>query len=153
MTTRTTPARSCPSGDATARRVTVRIPMVPAPALSPNMRSRRGGHYEREAATRELREAAWAAVYTKDADGDCLIDWTRFKGPVQVHEHIIWPKSKGVLPDPDSIATYCKPALDGIVDAGLIAGDSHRHIASVTTSQEKGADPLGWTVITIEEAH
>ena len=130
----------------TARRVTVRIPMVPAPALSPNMRSRRGGHHEREAATRDLREAAYFTCLRGNYTSDDPIPT-----PVTIHEHIIWPRSKGVLPDPDALASYAKPALDGIVDAGLIAGDSHRHIASVTTSQEKGTDPLGWTIITIEE--
>ena len=68
-----------------------------------------------------------------------------------IHEHVIWPKSKGVLPDPDALPTYCKAALDGIVDAGIIAGDSAKHVASVTASQEKGTDAQGSIVVTIRE--
>ena len=136
----------------TARRVTVKIPMSPPSELSPNAR-RRGNVWAQRSATKDFRDTAWAAVVAlKPAH-----EWT-FCEPfggwrmITIHEHIIWPKSKGVLPDPDALPTYCKAALDGIVDAGLIAGDSHKHIASVTTSQEKGTDPLGWTIITIEEA-
>jgi hypothetical protein len=134
------------------RTLTITIPMAPPSALSPNQRSKRGGHWQREGAVRELRFAAYAAA------GDWLYDHpgSVMNVPVhpyrvRVHEHVIWPKSKGTLPDPDAIATYCKAALDGIVDAGIIAGDSHNHIASVTTSQEKGTDQYGRIEITITE--
>jgi len=142
----------------TARSVTITIPMAPSHLLSPNQRSKRGGHWEREEATRELRQAAWFAGcdYVNECNrklrGVSVLCVPMFF-TVTIHEHVIWPKSKrGELPDPDSLATYCKAALDGIVDAGIIAGDSHKHIASVTTSQEKGTDKQGSIVITITES-
>jgi hypothetical protein len=129
--------------------VTVRIPMSPAPALSPNNRSKRGGSWQREAATRELREAAMLVASGHRAVRE-LEGWWLPDGIVHIHEHIIWPKSqRGDLPDPDGLATYCKPALDGIVDAGILTGDSAKHIASVTTSQEKGTERFGYTIVTI----
>ena len=133
------------------RTVTVSIPGTPSPALSPNAR-RRGNVWAQREATRELREVTYWETLRLCADGGQVVVVVPFECPVSIHEHIIWPKSKGVLPDPDSIATYCKAALDGIVDAGIIAGDSHKHIASVTTSQEKGTDGQGSIVITITEA-
>jgi len=134
----------------TARSVTISIPMAPSHLLSPNQRSKRGGHWEREEAVRELRNTAHMSCL--EIDNDTAGDWFFREPLVTIHEHVIWPKSKGVLPDPDSIATYCKAALDGIVDAGIIAGDSHKHIASVTTSQEKGTDKQGSIIVTITES-
>ena len=36
------------------------------------------------------------------------------------------------LPDTGNIYPYVKAAIDGIVDARLIPGDTHRHVASIT---------------------
>lgn len=127
-----------------ARTVTIIVPMSPPPALSPNAR-RRGNVWKQQRATEELRKMAWAVGMDVHVQ-----DW--MWQPVIIHEHVVWPKSRGVLPDPDSIPTYCKAALDGIVDAGIIAGDSAKHIASVTASQEKGKDSTGQIIVTITEA-
>lgn len=133
----------------TKREVVIQIPMSPSPALSPNAR-RRGNVWAQREATKLLRDVAWAA-----ARDWFLTDTHRWNEPladlVDVHEHIVWPRSLGTLPDPDALPTYCKAALDGIVDAGLIAGDSAKHVRRVSASQEKGSDVQGKIIITITE--
>ena len=132
----------------TAREVVITIPMAPPAELSPNAR-RRGNVWAQRSATETLREAA---RYSASGHEACM--YANGEPKYQrctIHEHVIWPKSKGVLPDPDALPTYCKAALDGIVDAGIIAGDSAKHVASVTASQEKGTDAQGSIVVTIRE--
>jgi hypothetical protein len=130
----------------TARHVVITVPMAPPVALAPNRRGHEHWRYRQQAA-KELREAAKYAAFE---DGFDLGDFTRFAEPVVVHEHIVWPKGRRLV-DPDSLPGYVKNALDGIVDAGIIAGDSARYVASVTSSQEKGDDTQGRIVITIKE--
>ena len=127
------------------RTVTVVVPMAPPAALSPNRRGSEHWRYRQQAA-KELREMAHWATY------DAVMEHgvTAIHHQVLIHEHIIWPKGRRLV-DPDSITGYCKAALDGIVDAGIIAGDSAKHIVSVTASQEKGTDAQGAIVFTIQE--
>jgi hypothetical protein len=127
----------------TVRQVVIVVPMAPASCLSPNGR-RRGNVWEQRRATSELREAAWAAVRTDRS-------WTHFDhGPYSIHEHIVWPKSRKLV-DPDGLTSMCKAAVDGIVDSGLLPGDSAKHIAHISASQERGDDATGRIEITIEE--
>jgi hypothetical protein len=136
----------------TARHVVITVPMAPPVALAPNRRGHEHWRYRQQAA-KELREAAWLSARNIVVDNMILLDrplpWTS-EGPVVVHEHIVWPKGRRLV-DPDSLPGYVKNALDGIVDAGIIAGDSARYVASVTSSQEKGDDTQGRIVITIKE--
>src|SRR5688500_3027186 len=117
----------------TQRDITVSVPMAPSPALAPN----RLGHEhwrKRQQAAQERREAAmWSCYQAQFVFSD------RFSGTVAVHEHIVLPKGKR-LKDEDSLATYAKPALDGICDAGIIASDGPKHVLRVTTSQAVGDD-------------
>ena len=140
------------------RTVTITVPMAPPAALSPNAR-RRGNVWAQREATETLRQAAWAEAQNyRTTPSIALGPGLRKVFPmlpfdhVAIHEHVIWPKSRGVLPDPDALPTYCKAALDGIVDAGIIASDSAKHVVSVTASQEKGTDAQGSIIITITEA-
>lgn len=126
------------------RAVVIEIPMSPPLALSPNAR-RRGNVWEQRTATEELRKAAWAHALNDHAILVGLI-----ASPVDVHEHIVWPKGQRLF-DPDGLSSMCKAALDGIVDAGLIAGDSAKHVNKVSASQEKGSELQGKTIITITE--
>ena len=130
------------------RTVIVTVPMAPPTCLSANKRSRRGDRHAIEDATRTLRwSAGWAAIYSVGGKKD---DTERPQGPVTIHEHIVWPKGQRLF-DPDGLASMCKAALDGIVDAGIIASDSAKHVLSVTASQSKGDDPSGSIIITITE--
>jgi crossover junction endodeoxyribonuclease RusA len=134
-----------------ARTVTVTVPMAPPLALSTNQRSKNHWHTTREA-TKELREAAyWSAHdinYQQFGMYIALDVWT--SKPVDVHEHIVWPKGQRRF-DPDGLATLCKPALDGIVDAGLIPNDSAVYIRNLTTSQAVGDDGQGRIEVTLTE--
>jgi hypothetical protein len=127
----------------TVRQVVIVVPLAPPAALAPN----RLGHEHwrnRQQAAKELRTAAYfeAGEYGS---------WMFYDDErVSIHEHIVWPKGKR-LKDPDALLTYCKPALDGIVDAGIIAGDSAKHIAHISASQERGDDATGRIIFTIEE--
>jgi hypothetical protein len=133
----------------TVRQVVIVVPLAPPAALAPN----RLGHEHwrnRQQAAKELRDIALGAAcfhpdWYPDADRRPV-----FHGTVTIHEHIVWPKGKR-LKDPDSLLTYCKPALDGIVDAGIIAGDSAKHIAHISASQARGDDATGRIEIRISE--
>ena len=139
------------------RTVTVIVPMAPPAALSPNNR-RRGNVWAQREATDTLRQAAWAAATKRinfEINAPLFHRWLPGDSPHStfvIHEHVIWPKSKGVLPDPDALPTYCKAALDGIVDAGIIPSDSAKHVVSVTATQEKGTDAQGCIVFTLTES-
>jgi len=134
------------SNTETARKIVVTIPMSPPPSASPNNRS--ASHWR----TQRGDTAAYrAAAYHSSFTATWSWDGSEEPGPADVPEHIVWPRSLGTLPDPDSLPTYCKAALDGIVDAGLIAGDSAKFIRQVSASQEKGTETQGQTVITLTE--
>lgn len=120
--------------------VQIVIPVAPPSSLSPNAR-RRGNVWEQREATRVMREEAYYAARTIETR------WTG--GKVHIHEHVIWPKSKRNLPDPDSVASLCKPILDGIIDAGILPDDSDKYVATVTQSQERGTETTGQTIISI----
>jgi hypothetical protein len=133
------------------RQIVITVPMAPPAELSPNRRGSEHWRY-RQRAAKELREAAWSgAVYLKRDHEFTFVEPFGGWRIVSIHEHLIWPKGRRLV-DPDSITGCCKAALDGIVDAGIIAGDSAQHIAQITASQEKGTDKQGSIVITISEA-
>lgn len=140
----------------TLRSVTITVPIAPSPALAPNRIGSRHWRYRQQAA-KELREAARLACFSSEHRSHnppgyaTFIAWEAgWIEIVTVHEHIVWPKGAR-LKDRDSLATYCKPALDGIVDAGIIASDGPKHVVDVTTSQSKGDDASGRIEIQITE--
>jgi crossover junction endodeoxyribonuclease RusA len=124
-----------------ARTVTVVVPMAPPKELAINRRN--ASHWRTTGqATKELREAAyWATGGWIGCTWKCMVD---------VHEHIVWPKGQRRF-DPDGLATLCKPALDGIVDAGLIPNDSAVYIRNLTTSQSVADDGQGRIEVTLTE--
>lgn len=48
--------------------------------------------------------------------------------------------------DPDNLAATAKPMIDGLVEAGLLPDDSHKHVPTVVLTVCAGADTSGWTV-------
>ena len=57
--------------------------------------------------------------------------------------------------DPDGLAGALKPALDGLVDAGVIADDSWRQVASVTLridAPQPSRSEHGWRLFVVEVA-
>lgn len=61
---------------------------------------------------------------------------TRFDGPVNVTATICYPTARRA--DPANASPTVKAILDGIVDAGVLGDDDHRHVPRV--SFERGPD-------------
>lgn len=53
--------------------------------------------------------------------------------------HYTWRHNRGTLPDQDNLIARCKPVLDGLVDAGILADDRH---VTVTATAERGEPSL-----------
>ena len=82
---------------------------------------------EKARRTKALRTLAYA---------HCTPRTTRFDGPVDVTAIISYPTARRA--DPANASPTVKAVLDGIVDAGLLADDDHRHVPRVTF--ERGPD-------------
>jgi len=148
MTTRTTPARSCPSGDATARRVTLVIPGTPAYSLSPNSRT----HWAvKQRETKEARRAVRCSM-----PGDVAGIWeSLIVSPVKLRWTVYLAKG-GKKRDNDNMLACLKAHQDGLVAWNLIPGDSPRWIPETPTVEQivwsrHRSDPK--IIVTIEEAN
>lgn len=97
------------------KQITVTVP-VPPNVLSPNGR---GVWPQRARAAKAVRADAGRAA--REAMGPRWWEWDTWRGRVWVT--IRWC-APGRMPDLDNAAARCKPALDGIVDAGLMADDN-----------------------------
>ena len=82
---------------------------------------------EKARRTKALRTLAYA---------HCTPSTARFDGPVNVTAIISYPTARRA--DPANASPTVKAVLDGIVDAGLLADDDHRHVPRVTF--ERGPD-------------
>lgn len=54
--------------------------------------------------------------------------------------------------DADAIAPTCKAVIDGLVDAGVLAGDGPEHVAAVTYVAESGRAALDALTLTLTPA-
>ena len=142
------------------RRIDVFLPkLLPASVLSPNHGERKEGRVPIMIgrAKRDMREATYLGLLAEDA--------VRAIGSPFDHAHVAltlrWHKrthGRAVyLPDDPGNACYSlKAAIDGIVDAGLLADDSYRHIDLLTTRVERcdslEGEGLFISVIEIEAA-
>ena len=122
------------------RQVTVFIPAPPVerPWLATN---RRDHHYARAKLVKLWRGRAFAearATYARP-----------LTSPVAVHVVMHWPDHR--RRDLDGGAPTAKACLDGIQDAGLIAGDDHRHVTRLTFTADPGSDEPGVTITITEE--
>ncbi len=82
------------------------IPGVPSPALSSNSRSRGNKWTEREATA---SERAFAAVHAREL----WIGRPMLTGPLEAVVTLWWPSGRRRY-DVDSLASLCKPYLDGL---------------------------------------
>lgn len=124
------------------KEIRVQIEMSPPKEASPNWR----GHWAKKArAVKSWREAACV----------CGLQATNCNPPflkkVEVSVEIV-VKDHRYLRDPDNMVASLKPALDGCVDAGIIVGDSDKHLRYrlpilYTVSKERA--PL--TILTFKE--
>jgi len=92
--------------------VTITIP-APCEWLNSNDRRHRMAHAK---LTKAWREAAWAACRNIGP-----LNW-----PVTITAHVFKPR--GGRYDPGNLYPTAKACLDGIVDAGLIPDDDHKHV-------------------------
>lgn len=119
--------------------LTVVVPFVPDRMLAPNRgmdKRRKGPHVA------ALRMAAKGAAMNAGFAGPPLA------GPVEVAYHVRWPTGRRRF-DLDSVAAMCKPALDGLVDAGVLVNDGQMVLLTVSQSRTTGD---GETEITVREA-
>jgi Holliday junction resolvase RusA-like endonuclease len=119
------------------------ISQAPANALLPNNRSR--NHWSsRSAATTELRKAAKYEAYEQKPAGWQPI--LTYKATVEVE----WDAGRYTarrMPDLDGVLNACKPAIDGLQDAGIIVDD--KYAVEYTIRQRIG--DTGRIIIDLEE--
>jgi crossover junction endodeoxyribonuclease RusA len=99
------------------------------PAGLPLLNANKRDHYHRRSgATRQLRSAAALALWSLPSYRAALI--AAQPGPVLRRVHILGvlhPPGRGRR-DPANWYPSFKAAVDGFVDAGLVADDDHRHV-------------------------
>ena len=94
--------------------LTILLPFLPPRALSPNAR----GHWsKRYKAGRQLGESVWVRAREVAPPAP----WDR----VTVQYKVFWC---GKVPDSDNFIASMKPALDGIVRAGVCPDDGPEHV-------------------------
>lgn len=117
-----------------------RVPRTPAAGLSAN-RLRHLSGWERQEAVGALRLATkLAALPAAPA--------VPLSGPVVIWYRLGWEKGRRRL-DPDGAVAACKPALDGLVDAGWLVGDGPDVIAGFMVSQHRDPDGRGWLDVSV----
>ncbi len=120
------------------RSVIVTVPMVPDSCLLPNQRIKT--HYLKQ--HKHMSELRTAAKYAASESQH------KVYAPVEISYSVWWPKGRR-RPDVDAIPVACKPALDGIVDAGVITDDGPDTIVRVMASQVKDKHQGGFIEILI----
>jgi Holliday junction resolvase RusA-like endonuclease len=99
------------------------IRQAPDARLSANKRSKRGGYYGREDATKTQR---------KDAGYEFQDQWIAdpLSGELSLLVRVIWPRGKrGKLPDVDGLGSYVKPLLDAMQGIVVVNDDQFRRVA------------------------
>ena len=111
-------------------------PRDPPVEVLPNAKRRL--HWARiNQATQEYRECAkYAAMNARPRR------WQPLTGPVELHIHVGWGKRRRRI-DLDGAAGGAKAAIDGLVDAYILADDDQITVLRVT--QEKAHDGNGFT--------
>jgi len=100
----------------------IELPGLPPRECSPNWR----GHWAAKADTVRLyrHEAGWRAVLAKNAYTHANGGWWTAPDHATMHVTFVVPDNR--RRDKTNLAASFKPALDGLVDAGIIKDDSHQ---------------------------
>ncbi|HAP90834.1 MAG TPA: hypothetical protein DCR15_14380 [Arthrobacter bacterium] len=108
---------------------------IPAPCAWLNSNDRR--HRMAEAKlVKEWRESAWAACQNHGP-----LNW-----PVTITAHVWKPKNGRY--DPGNLYPTAKACVDGLVDAGLLPDDDHKHV--VGPDMRHGGKGPAELILTIE---
>jgi len=89
--------------------------------------------------------AAWRAA------GDAAVTrmrWEPYAGPVHIFAHV-WKPRAGRY-DPNNLWPTVKAAVDGLVDAGFLVDDDHKHV--IGPDMRHGGKGPAAIVLTITEA-
>ena len=110
------------------------LPLPPA-SLSPNGRAH---VFTRARDARRVRgEAKFMARSALAARGMGPPRWQ------QATVTYTWRNNRGPLPDADNLIARCKPVLDGLIDAGILADDRH---VTISARAERGEPSLIVTI-------
>lgn len=105
------------------RTIVVEIPLLPPRQLSPNWR----GHWRvRHQASRLMRQSAMMCALNAS---DCSRPGFE---KARLIITIVVPDRRYIILDTDNTLACLKPAVDGCVDAGIIAGDTSAQLRYVT---------------------
>ena len=102
----------------------IELPGLPPKECSPNWR----GHWAAKADAVKLyrQDAGWRAVF---ATGDyARANGEKWTAPDHATMHVTFIVPDNRRRDKTNMASAFKPALDGLVDAGIIQDDSHQHL-------------------------
>jgi hypothetical protein len=116
-----------------ARTVAVTLPMVQAPpsSLSPNARRRL--HWSAIARdTKQYRHDVGWSLKSQAVPIRAALEWMPM--PYVLTVDVLWPL-KRKLPDNDALASMVKPAVDALVDIGILDDDSPDVIGEVRYRQ------------------
>lgn len=130
---------------AATQSLTIKIPMDPPRACSPNYRQHWRG---RHAATKAFRTAAfWAAAKEVWNLIELIDDPSWFVGPVAVTARIGWSKGRKTM-DPTNAAGSLKPAIDGLQDCLIFKDD--KQVVSLSVTQERDKEGRGYVVLEVQ---
>jgi len=116
--------------------IEITIPAGPAYSISPNSRK----HWRTKAAeTKHLKQVTMLACLGADP----------IPGPVDLHWTIYLGKLRRPM-DRDNATSTMKPAMDGLVKAGVIEDDTSEIVRAITVDQVKWATHKGQPTIVVE---
>jgi hypothetical protein len=100
----------------------IELPGLPPKECSPNWR----GHWAAKADEVKLyrHDTGWNAVFAKEAHYRLNQEWWLAPEHATMHVTFVVPDNR--RRDKTNMAAAFKPALDGLVDAGIIKDDSHQ---------------------------
>lgn len=118
---------------------TVVIPGTPDACLSLNGRAHWRVKNKHAKAYRQT--AKYAAMAARAEQGP-------IRGAVMVHYVFAWEKGRKRM-DFDNLVGLAKPALDGLVDAGIMGDD--RYVVGMTAEQTRDPNGVGYLQVTVKE--
>ena len=117
--------------------IVITIPAGPAYSISPNSRK----HWRVK--HRESQELKRIAIFSSLAERDYTTKpFLSVLGPVNLYWTIYLGKRRYMMDRDNAMATM-KPAMDGLVEAGVIEGDTQDIVRAITVDQVRWSDHKG----------